>query len=125
MPQITLKLSKNIDISKIDFKSLFTEIHEELGNIPKLDNRTCFSGIIHEDYSFIGLGDDFMTKVYLEVMWLETPERILLKPALASRLMSILLTHLDEPIRQQSLICQPRVRIANLGIVDQEYHIYK
>lgn len=125
MPQITLKLSKNIHITTIDFKSLFAAIHTELGNLPQFDNRTCFSGLIHEDYSYVGRGDESMPKVFLEILWLETPERSLSKPDLASKLMEILVAHLKEPLQQQSLICQPRVRIASLGDVNQDYYIYK
>lgn len=125
MPQITLKLSKNIDISKLNLKSLFTEVHEALGRIPNLDNRTCFSGMIHEDYSYVGHGDENLTKIFLEVLWLETAERKSMKPALAAEFMSILTAHLAEPIKQQSLILQPRVRILDLGTVDHEYYIYK
>ena len=125
MPQITLKLSNNININTIDFDSLFAAIHTELGSVPKMDNRTCFSGIIHEDYSYVGRGDESMPKIFLEILWLETPERSLLKPVLAAKLMEILVNHLKEPLRRQSLTCQPRVRIANLGDVNQDYYIYK
>jgi hypothetical protein len=125
MPQITLKLSNNINITTIDFKSLFTAIHGELGNIPQMDNRTCFSGLVHEDYSYVGRGDESIPKIFLEILWLETPERSLLKPALASKLMEILVAHLKEPLKRQSLTCQPRVSIANLGEVNQDYYIYK
>lgn len=125
VPQITLKLSKNIKITTINFKSLFAAIHEELGNIPQMDNRTCFSGFIHEDDSYVGRGDESIPKVFLEVLWLETPERSILKPALASKFQEVLLAHLKEPLQQQSLICQPRVRIANLGEINQDYYIYK
>ncbi len=125
MPQITLKLSHNIDTSKLNLKSLFSEVHEALGRVPNLDNRTCFSGMIHEDYSYIGQGDEKLSKIFLEILWLETPERKALKPKLAAELMSILITHLAEPTKQQSLTCQPRVRIVNLGAIDQEYYIFK
>lgn len=125
MPQITLKLSKNIDTSKLNLKSLFAEVHDALGRIPNLDNRTCFSGMIHEDYSYVGLGDEKLTKVFLEILWLENPERKIMKPELAAECMSILTSHLSGSIQQQGLICQPRVRIVNLGAVDQEYYIYK
>jgi hypothetical protein len=124
MPQLMLKLSNNINITKLDFKSVFSAIHERLGKVPKLDNRTCFSGVIHEEYSYIGLGDDKLCKIFLEIMWLETEERIALKAALAADLMSILTIHLADSIQEQALIFQPRVRIVNLGMLGQEYHIY-
>ena len=123
MPQISLKVSNNIDMSNINFKDVFSAVHEALGKIPNLDINTCHSGVIQEVYSYIGLGDDKATKVYLEVLWLESSERLLLKKELAQRLMSILENTLAPQIERQNLICIPRVRIGNLGILGEDYHI--
>ncbi len=123
MPQISLKLSNNIDISRINFKDLFAKIHQALGEMPNLDIKTCNSGVIQEIYSYIGLGDESATKVYLEVLWLESDERIAVKKELAQQLMNILDTILVPQIEQQSLVCIPRVRIGNLGTLDVDYHI--
>ncbi len=125
MPQITLKLSHNINLNLINLRPLFVDIHELLGKVPHLDNKTCFSGVLHEDFSYIGQGDDKLTKIFLEILWLETPERKTLKPALGSELMAVLALHLSDAIERQGLIFQPRVRIANLGAIEQDYHIYK
>jgi hypothetical protein len=125
MPQISLIISHNIDIKPINFRAIFAEIHDVLGKVPTLDNRTCFSGVIQESYSYIGLGNEQATKVFLEVQWLESAERKTMKPALAAELMSILSAHLTPALQNQGLICQPRVKISNLGAIDHEYFIYR
>jgi 5-carboxymethyl-2-hydroxymuconate isomerase len=122
MPQISLKVSNNIDISRINFKDTFAAIHHVLGTMPNLDITTCHSGVIQEAYSYIGLGDDSATKVYLEILWLESSERLELKRELAERLMGILENTLSSQIEKQNLRCIPRVRIANLGTLGQDYH---
>lgn len=123
MPQISLKISNNIDISQIDFRSIIMAIHDELGKVPNMDVRTCNSGVVQEAYSYIGLGDDRVTKVYLEILWLENNERTALKKALAKTIMTILENKLVPQIEKQGLTCVPRVRIGSLGSLDQEYHI--
>lgn len=123
MPQLTLKISKNIDISLINFSTVFAAIHDAFRDVPNMDITTCHSGVIQEDFSYIGLGDNRMTKVYLEVYWLENLQRIAIKKQLAQRLMQILETTIVPHVEKQNLICIPRVRIANLGILEQEYHI--
>lgn len=123
MPQISLKISNNIDMSCINFKDVFSAIHQELGKMPNLDIKTCHSGVIQEGYSYIGLGDDKATRVYLEVLWLESRERLTVKKELAQNLMNILENTLVPQIERQNLFCIPRVRIANLGTSDQDYYI--
>lgn len=123
MPQISLKISNNIDIHQINFEETFAAIHAELGKIPNLDVKTCHSGVIQEVYSYIGLDDKHATKVYLEVLWLESAERAALKKELARNLMSILENTLVPQIIKQGLVCIPRVRIGNLGIINLDYHI--
>ncbi len=123
MPQISLKISKNIDTAHINFTDLFIDIHNELGKIPGLNINTCHSGIIQEIYSYIGLGDEKATKVYLEILWLETDQRSLLKKELAKNLMTILEKNLVPLVQAQNLVCIPRIRIGNLGVLDQDYHI--
>ena len=123
MPQISLKISHNIDISRINFKDTFALIHDELGKVPHLDNKTCHSGVVQEVYSYIGLGDDKATKVYLEILWLEDSERLALKKELAQNLMNILENTLVPQIEHQGLMCIPRVRIGNLGTLHKDYHI--
>lgn len=123
MPQITLKVSSNIDINLINFKDIFTAIHVELGKMPHLDITTCNSGVLQEVYSYIGSGDEKASKVYLEVLWLESEERAPLKHKLGKQLMNILETMLVPQIIDQGLICIPRVRIDNLGIINLNYHI--
>lgn len=61
MPQISLKLSNNIDTNCINFKTIFAAIHDELGKMPNLDITTCHSGVVQEAYSYVGLGDDSAT----------------------------------------------------------------
>lgn len=123
MPQISLKISDNIDIRRINFKDTFASIHHELGKVPNLDNKTCHSGVIQEVYSYIGLGDEKATKVYLEVRWLEDSERAALKKELAQSMMRILELTLVPQIKEQNLDCIPRVRIGNLGVLHKDYHI--
>ena len=125
MPQISLKLSKNIDIKHIALADVFASIHQELGKVPNMNVNTCNSGMIQEDYSYIGLGDEKVTKVYLEVLWLEDAQRSILKKELAQRLMSILEHKLVPQIEKQGLVCVPRVRIGDLGAIDHDYHISK
>lgn len=73
--------------------------------------------------SYIGLDDKHATKVYLEVLWLESAERASLQKELARNLMSILENTLAPQIIKQGLVCIPRVRIGNLGIINLDYHI--
>lgn len=91
--------------------------------MPNLDITTCHSGVIQEVYSYIGLGDENATKVYLEVLWLESTERLVLKKELAQRLMSTLENTLVLQIEKQNLVCIPRVRIGNLDELEQDYYI--
>lgn len=125
MPQLTLKLSKNIDTSQINFDALFAAIHDSLKMAPNMDITTCHSGVIQEDYSYIGLGNKKATKVYLELYWLENAERLAIKKQLGQKIMAILESMIVPIVEQQQLICIPRVRIANLGLLNQEYHISK
>ena len=123
MPQLTIIISNNIDIDQLNFKNLFPALHDAIKNVPNMDITTCHSGIIQETYSYVGLGNEKLTKVYLELYWLETEERVAIKPKLAKKLMQILEEILVPQIEKQNLICIPRVRIANLGKLDQDYHI--
>jgi|GEM_PF-3592322 5-carboxymethyl-2-hydroxymuconate isomerase len=125
MPQLTLKISNNIDINQLDLRKLFAEIHTAMGTVPNLDIATCNSGVIKEDFSYIGFGDERYTKAYLEVYWLENASRTEIKKQLAQQLMQILENLLVPQIEKQNLICVPRVRIANLGELNQDYHIAK
>jgi len=123
MPQISLRISNNIDLNQVNLKETFAAIHIELSKMPNLDIKTCHSGIIKEDYSYIGSDDKHATKVYLEVLWIESAERAMLKKELAKNLMAILENILAPQIIKQGLGCIPRVRIGNLGIINLDYHI--
>jgi hypothetical protein len=123
MPQISLKISKNVAIHCMHFQEMFVAIHNELHQIAKVDIKSCNSGVIHEAYSYIGIGDQRRTKVYLEVLWLENAERVLIKKEVGKRLMEILETKLVPQIEAQQLLCIPRVRIGNLGVIDEDYYI--
>lgn len=123
MPQISLRISKNIDMAQLDFSELFAAIHEALRDAPNLDVSTCQSGVIQEDFSYFGLGEDKKTKMYLELYWVETEQRVAMKKQLALQLMKILENYIVPQVEKQQLICIPRVRIANLGAQDQDYHI--
>lgn len=123
MPQISLKISSNIDTHQLNFEKIFQAIHAELGKIPGLDVNTCHSGVIQEVYSYIGLNHRQATKVYLEVLWLENGERAALKTELAKNLMTILESKLAPQIIKQGLMCLPRVRIGNLGTLHFDYVI--
>jgi len=63
--------------------------------------------------------------MYLEVYWLENTQRVAMKKQLAQKLMKLLEDIIVPQIEKQKLICIPRVRIANLGELEQEYHISK
>jgi hypothetical protein len=93
--------------------------------VTNMDVRTCNSGVIQEAYSFIGLGEENLTKAYLEILWLENPERIAMKTQLAQNLMAALEKELVPLVELQGMICVPRVRIANLGENDEDYFIGK
>ncbi|MBA2652655.1 MAG: hypothetical protein H0U73_10370 [Tatlockia sp.] len=123
MPQITLKLSNNIDLTELNFTDLFRAIHKELELIPSLDVTTCQSGVIQEVYSYLGLGDKKTTKIYLEILWLENQQRLLIKNDLAKNLMKLLKNKLTPPIEAQNLLCNPRIRIGNLGVIGEDYYI--
>ena len=123
MPQITLRISNNIDINSLDLYGLFEAIHEALRTVPNMDVTTAQSGVIHEDFSYTGLGDPRMTKMYLEIYWLENANRLAMKGYLGQSLIKILEERIVPQVEQQNLICIPRVRIANLGVFDQDYHI--
>ncbi len=69
MPQISLRISKNIDMTQLDFSALFSAIHEVLRDAPNVDVSTCQSGVIQEDFSYFGLGEDKKAKMYLELFW--------------------------------------------------------
>jgi len=123
MPQIILTLSNNIDITQIDFTSLFVLIHDELKNVPGLDVTTCNSGVVQESFSYIGLGNEKLTKAFLEIRWMDTEERRQVKSQIAAKLMVVLETELVPQIEEQHLICIPRVRIGDLGKLGVEYFI--
>lgn len=123
MPQLTLRLSHNINIDLIDFKTVFKQIHEALQVTPNMDVNTAHSGVIQESYSYIGLDNPKATKVYLQLYWMENEERALVKPALGKTLLSILENTIAPELVKQGLICIPRVRIANLGPLNHSYFI--
>jgi hypothetical protein len=125
MPQISLRISKNIEMNQVDFQKLFVAIHHALRDVPDLDIKTCHSGVIQEDFSYIGLGDDRLTKMFLEIYWLESEKRIAIKNDVALKLMKILEDIIVPQIEKQNLICIPRVRIVDLGKLGQDYHISK
>lgn len=125
MPQLSLKISNNIDITQLEFRKLFAAIHDALRHVPDLDITTCHSGVIQEDFSYVGLGNDRITKMYLEIYWLENEQRSAMKQALAEKLMKILEDIIVPQVEKQKLICIPRVRIANLGEFESEYYISK
>ncbi len=123
MPQLTLKLSQNIAVDQLNFVEVFQAIHDEMSHVPNLDIKSLHSGVLQEVYSYIGTGDDAYTKAYLEVLWLENPERALMKSQLVKRLMHVLEEKLVPQINRQGLICLPRVRVGNLGVLGEDYLI--
>ena len=125
MPHLTLTLSHNIDVTKIGLRVLFESLHAALDGVPGLDVATCQSGLIQQSYSYVGFGDDKLTKVYLQFEWLDKPGRAELKPMLAERLMSVLENILAPQITKQNLICSPRVHIGTLGVLSEDYYMSK
>ena len=123
MPQLTLTISKNINASLLDFKSLFEQIHEALRLVPNMDVNTAHSGVIQELSSYIGFDNPRATKVYLQLSWMENNERLAMKPLLGKTLLQVLENSIVPEIAAQNLICIPRVRIANLGVLNQDYFI--
>ncbi|MBA2655543.1 MAG: hypothetical protein H0U70_00985 [Tatlockia sp.] len=123
MPQLTLTLSKNIDLKASDFESCFSQIHKALEIVPQMDVSTIHSGAILEDFSYIGVGNPKTARVYLQLYWLESPERILIRKSLGNSLMSILKTTIVYDVINQGLLCTPRVKIANLGELHEKYFI--
>jgi hypothetical protein len=123
MPQLTLTISKNIDVNLIDFKNFFRLIHEALSVVPDMDVNTVHSGVIQESFSYIGFDNPKATKVYLQLYWLENEARTALKLALGKALLTILENTIVPEVGKQGFICIPRVRIANLGEFNQSYFI--
>lgn len=124
MPQLTLTISSNIKTDEINFKSLFDQIHEALKVVPNMDVNTAHSGVVQELYSYIGFGNPKATKVYLQLYWLENEERAAIKPVLGRTLLDILAKSVVPKVEGQGLICIPRVRIADLGRLNQAYFIF-
>lgn len=123
MPQLILTISQNINANLIDFKNLFEQIHEVLRVVPNMDVNTAHSGVIQELFSYIGFDNPKSTKVYLELYWMENEERNAMKSVLGKALLDILESTIVPEIVGQGLICIPRVRIANLGSLNQSYFI--
>ena len=107
----------------LDLKGLFAAIHEALRVVPNMDINTAHSGVIQEEFSYIGLGDPRVTKMYIELYWIENEQRLTIKESLAQHLMCILEELIVPQVTQQNLICIPRVRIANLGVLNKDYLI--
>ncbi|EEZ95961.1 hypothetical protein [Legionella longbeachae] len=123
MPQLTLTISHNIKTDQINFKNLFNKIHDALIVVPNMDVNTAHSGVIQEIYSYIGFNNPKATKVYLELYWMENEERGAMKSALGRKMLDILEKNIVPEVEGQGLICIPRVRIANLGNLNQGYFI--
>ena len=123
MPQLTLTISHNINANLLDFKEFFKQVHEALQNVPNMDVSTAHSGVIQESFSYIGLDNPNATKVYLQLYWMENEKRLAIKPALGRTLLEILEKSIVPEVLGQGLICIPRVRIANLGNLNQSYFI--
>lgn len=123
MPQVTLLLSKNIDMEALHLDNFFIKIHALLRTVPNIDVTTVHSGVIQEHFSYIGLGNPIATKVYLQLYWMESPERLAIKASLGRQLMRVLEEIIVPDVVGQGLMCIPRVRIANLGELNQSYFI--
>lgn len=123
MPQLTLTLSKNIDINLLDFKNFFRQVHEALSVVPDMDVNTAHSGVIQESFSYIGFDNPKATKVYLQLYWLENESRAALKSTLGNAFLNIIENRLAPEVTKQGFICIPRVRITNLGELNQCYFI--
>lgn len=123
MPQLTLTISNNINPNLINFKKFFELVHEALRIVPNMDVNTAHSGVIQELFSYIGFENPKATKIYLQVYWLENEERAAIKSALGRTLLDILEHSIVPAVVEQGLIGIPRVRIVNLGHINQEYFI--
>lgn len=123
MPQLTLTISKNINANLIDFKNFFRQIHEALSVVPDMDVNTAHAGVIQESFSYIGFDNPKATKVYLQLYWLENKTRTALKLALGKAFLNILENMIVPEVEKQGFICIPRIRIANLGELNQSYFI--
>lgn len=123
MPQLTLTISKNINANRMNFKNFFKQIHNALSIVPDLDLNTAHSGVIQESFSYIGFDNPKATKVYLQLYWLENKARAAIKLALAKTLLNILGDTIVQEVEKQGFICVPRLRIADLGELNQSYFI--
>lgn len=92
--------------------------------VPDLNVDTCHSGLQQEKFSFIGEGDLEKTRIFLEILWLENENRKSIKSKLAENLIKVLNKHLQKPVESQGLNYSPRIRIADLGKIDQDYFIF-
>ncbi|KTD56101.1 hypothetical protein Lsai_2231 [Legionella sainthelensi] len=123
MPQLTLTISQNINANLINFKSLFERIHNILRIVPNMDVNTAQGGVIQEIYSYIGFNNPKAAKVFLQLYWMENEERTAMKSDLGKALLEILQHSIVPEVEEQGLLCIPRVRIANLGGLNQSYFI--
>jgi hypothetical protein len=89
-----------------------------------LDVNTAHSGVTQELNTYIGFDNPKATKVYLQLYWMEDQERLAMKPVLGKTLLHILGNSIAPEVVAQGLICIPRVRISNLGFLNQEYFIF-
>lgn len=123
MPQITLTLSQNIDLRPLDFKRFFKSLHELLETVPNLLLSSCKSGVVHEAYSYVGSGNANLTKLLLEIRWLDSEARRKVKSEVVSQIFECLEREFSEPITAQGLIYKPHVWIVDLGELNQDYFI--
>ena len=126
MPQITLKFSANTKnlIPNSVLESTFIKINQILKEtIPDIDIKSCNSGVLFEEYSFMSDGDPKEAKCYYELQWMENPSRVPLKAVLAEKIMSLLEVVFVPLLAEHGLSCVPRVRIGNLGVRNEDYFI--
>lgn len=123
MPQIFLTLSNNIDIAPLDFKSFFPSLHALLEKVPNLNLKSCKSGVIQEAYSYIGAGEPNLSKLLLEIRWLDSEARRKVKSEIVSEIFELLDSTFSAPIIAQGLVYKPHVWIVDLGTLNQDYWI--
>ncbi|WP_241969690.1 hypothetical protein [Legionella sainthelensi] len=88
-----------------------------------MDVNTAQAGVIQEIYSYIGFNNPTAAKVFLQLYWMENEERTAMKSDLGKALLEILQHSIVPEVEEQGFLCIPRVRIANLGGLNQSYFI--
>ena len=111
MPQITLEYSSNIQ-DVIDFKQLFSAIHNVIHTSGGILIENCKSRAICHETFFIGQGDTMNAFIHLEVQWLEGRSTEL-KSQIGDELLGLLRKYYQKTMEQQNLQITVHIIVIN------------